>query len=72
MTEAASKINTALREAEKQGGWPEYAVYMLGTTDTGDDVLDGLLAQLYDANESVHRRANQLALRYDLDFYEGE
>lgn len=70
--ELASKVDAALRAAEEQGGWANYAVYCLGQADTGDDQLDEYIAALYEANEAVHRRANQLALHYDVDFFEGD
>lgn len=60
------EIDDALRLAEKLGGWSAYAVHHIGVPDTGDRELDRCLVELYLANEAVHRRANQLALRYDL------
>jgi hypothetical protein len=71
MTEVAYKINAALRRAEEVGGWADYAVYVLGMADTGSEELDEALERLYEANESVHRIANKLALRYDLDLFGG-
>jgi len=67
MTEVAFKINTTLREAETVGSWAEYAVSVLGVANTGDEMLDEYLAELYEANEAVHRRANQLAQHHDLN-----
>lgn len=71
MTEAASKLDAVLRKAEEEGGWANYAVYCMGSCDSGSGDLDHAIAQLYEANETVHRIANQLALRYDVDFFEG-
>lgn len=71
MTEVASKLNRALRDAEAEGSWAEYTVMMLGECDTGDEDLDNALAALYTCNETVHRLANKLALRYDLEMFEG-
>lgn len=69
MTEAES-VDKVLRDAEKTGSWAEYAVYMLGDCGSGEDELDNAVANLYEANEAMHRVANKLALRYDLDFFE--
>lgn len=69
MTEAES-IDKVLREAEKQGSWAEYAVYMLGDCGSGVRELDNAVEELYIANETMHRVANKLALKHDLDFFE--
>lgn len=69
--EVASKLDLTLRQAEEQGGWAAYAVYTLGMPDTGSELLDGAIGRLYEANEEVHRLANKLALRYDLDLFGG-
>jgi hypothetical protein len=66
-----SKVNDTIRAAEKQGSWADYAVYMLGDADTGDEELNVAISDLYRANETVHRIANKLALRYDLEMFEG-
>lgn len=64
-------INRTLREAELQGSWSAYAVFCLGEANTGDADLDEAIRCLYEANESVHRIANKLALRYELEFFGG-
>lgn len=69
--EVASKIDATLRSAEEQGSWAQYAVYILGMPDSGDDDLDEAISRLYIANEDVHRIANKLALRYELEFFGG-
>lgn len=71
MTEVASKLDATLRKAEEEGGWANYAVYCMGSCDSGSDDLNAAIAELYETNEKVHRIANQLALRYDVDFFEG-
>lgn len=71
MTEVASKLDKTFREAEEHGTWAAYAVWCLGDADTGDDALDQYLTDLYRANEQVHKRANQLALRYEIEFFNG-
>lgn len=68
----AHRFERTLKEAEEQGSWAAYAVYTMGAADTGDEELDYLLADLYATNESVHRKANQLSLRYDLPLFNGE
>ena len=65
------KLDTVLRDAESNGGWAMYAVHVLGDADSGDDELDKAIASLYHANEDVHKRANKLALRYNLDLFAG-
>lgn len=71
MTAIEDKFAAVLQEAEKQGSWAQYAVWVMGDCDSGDDELDEYIRSLYEANESVHRKANQLSLRYDLPFYGG-
>ena len=65
-------LDNVLRAAEEQGSWAEYAVYTLGEVHSGDEELDAAIAELYRANEAVHRIANKLSLRYELDFFEGK
>jgi methyl-accepting chemotaxis protein len=67
----ADALNKLLRDAENIGSWAEYAVHVLGDSSSGIEELDTAIAQLYSANENVHRIANKLALRYDVDFFEG-
>lgn len=71
MSFLAHKLNATLREAEQQGGWSSYAVWCLGEADSGDRELDIAITELYTANENVHRLANKLALRYNLDMFNG-
>lgn len=71
MDHTSEQINRTLRDAEQQGGWADYAVYVLGDTDTGDEELNKAITELYVANEAVHRIANKLALHYELEFFEG-
>jgi len=66
----AESVNKTLREAEKAGTWADYAVETMGEIKSGDEELDQALYRLYTANEDVHRIANKLALRYELDFME--
>lgn len=68
---AADLVDRTLRAAEEQGSWAAYAVYVLGEASSGNEELDSAIAALYSANETVHRIANKLALRYDLEFFEG-
>ncbi len=68
----AAKFNTFLRKAESIGSWADYAVYCMGECDSTDPALDFAIRELYEANETVHRLANQLALRHDVDFFEGK
>lgn len=63
------KFEQTIKEAEALGGWVDYAVHYLGICDTGDEELDQLLEDLYVANESVHRVANKLSLRYDVGLF---
>lgn len=67
----AHAFDTFLREAEKQGSWAEYAVFCLGQADSPESDLNDAIAELYAANENVHRLANKYALRYEVDFFEG-
>lgn len=64
-------FDDVLREAESWGSWAEYAVWHLGEVNTGEPEFDKLIADLYTINENVHKMANQLALRYDLELFEG-
>jgi hypothetical protein len=63
-------LNKTFREAEQVGTWADYAVHTMGDVKSGDDELDLAINRLYTANEDVHRLANKLALRYDVDFME--
>ena len=65
-------LDKMYRDAEQIGSWADYAVYMMGDVDSGDENLDAAISELYEANERVHRLANQLALRYEVDFMEGK
>jgi hypothetical protein len=71
MTEAQSKLDAFFREAEMQGTWCDYVVWCMGEADSGFDELDQAIADLYTANETLHRIANKLALHHDVDFFEG-
>lgn len=66
-----SVLNSAFRQAEELGGWADYAVYCLGDSITGIEEFDNAVAELYQANENMHRVANKLALRYDVDLFQG-
>jgi hypothetical protein len=70
MMDQVSKVDAALRAAEKAGTWAEYAVEVMGEPDTGDPEFDDAVMGLYIANEEMHRTANKLALRYELELYE--
>lgn len=63
------KLNQSLRDAEACGTLAEFAVFVLGDSDTGSEELDEALTALYAANEAAHRVANKLALRYDLELF---
>lgn len=67
---AAELLQRTFKEAEAQGTWADYAVYTMGETNSGDEELDNAIAFLYSANENVHRIANKLALRHEIDFME--
>lgn len=69
-TTEAQSINRVLREAEQQGGWADYAVYVMGDAECENEELNDAIENLYRANEHMHRVANKLALHYDLDFFE--
>lgn len=67
---AAESLNKVFREAEQVGTWADYAVHTMGEVNSGDDELDQAIYRLYTANEDVHRIANKLALRHEIDFME--
>ncbi len=71
MTDQQLRLDAFLREAEQQGTWADFAVWCMGVADSGESELDDAIAELYYANEVVHRVANKLALRYEVDFFEG-
>lgn len=71
MTDQLFKLEDTFNLARSLGGWPQYAVHCMGDADTGDDDLDFALAELYSANENLHRVANKLALRHGLDMVDG-
>lgn len=71
MSVLSTKLRIAIVQAQELGGWPNYAVHMLGDCDTGSPELDSALAELYRANETVHRLANQLCLRHGVSLFEG-
>lgn len=66
----AESLNKTFREAEQVGTWADFAVQVMGEANTGDDELDHAIYGLYTANEEVHRLANKLALRHEVDFME--
>lgn len=65
------ELNALLREAEEQGSLAGYAVFVLGEANSSDEQFNEAIRCLYEANETVHRVANQLALRYDVEFFGG-
>lgn len=70
MMDQVLKVDAAIRRAEQLGTWAEYAVEVMGEPETGDQEFDDAVKGLYIANEEMHRTANKLALRYDLELYE--
>lgn len=63
------KVNQAMREAEKLGGWAQYTAHHLGMAETGDKELDTALTNLYNWESEAYRRGNIIAHKYDLAFY---
>lgn len=51
-----------------EGSWADFATYHMGAIATGSADLDDAIAELYSANEKVHKIANQLRLRYEVPF----
>lgn len=67
----SAELNAILREAETQQSWAEYAVFVRGEANSSDEQFNEAIRCLYEANETVHRVANQLAIRYDVEFFGG-
>lgn len=66
------KYDRFLRQAEAIGSWADFAVHCMGECDSGEPTLDEAIRNLYEANEAVHRISNKLALRHDVEFFEGK
>lgn len=71
MTATKWLIDTVFRDAEDQGSWSAYAIFCMGEVNSGDKELDKAIEMLYNANEEVYRLANKLALRHNLDPFNG-
>lgn len=63
------KYADTLMLAQDIGSWAAYAAYMQGDADTGDAELNQLLGKLFEVNEQVHLRANQLSMMHDLPLF---
>lgn len=55
-------------KVEWEGGWADYAVYCGGDAGTGIEKLDRAVEDLYRAGETMHRIANELRTKYNLEW----
>lgn len=53
---------------DEEGGWADFSVKYGGEYSSGFSELDEALAELYSANEKIHRIANILRVKYGVEF----